>query len=73
MTFDRQAIYSQRLQSLIAMAKHPGCKAHAWHTARRLALDESGLFRGIDQDLKDAMTGRAEDLESVDPSQTKHL
>ena len=48
-------VYDQQLQHLIRLAKQPGWKAYAWHRAKALDAEESGLFRGIADDLKAAM------------------
>lgn len=44
--------YKTQLDHLIKLAKNPGFKAHAWSRAKELAEDRTGLFAGIDQDLK---------------------
>ena len=48
-------VYDQQLQHLIRLAKQPGWKAYAWERAKTLHKEESGLFRGIAEDLKAAM------------------
>ena len=47
--------YQDQLQHLIAMASQPGAKAHAWHRAKELDADQSGLWTGIAADLERAM------------------
>lgn len=56
MTCDLSTIYETTLAHLIAMAKVPGFKAHAWHRAQKLDQDPSGLWTGIADALKAAMT-----------------
>ena len=48
-------VYDQQLQHLIRLAKQPGWKAYAWERAKTLHREESGLFRGIADDLKAVM------------------
>ena len=48
-------VYDQQLQHLIRLARHPGWKAYAWHRAKVLDADDTGLWRGIADDLKAAM------------------
>jgi hypothetical protein len=43
--------YAKMLAHLIAMAQQPGFKAHAWHRAKALDSDISGIYRGIKDDL----------------------
>lgn len=64
--FDRQ------LQNLIRLAQSPGWKAYAWHRAKELDADRSGLFRGMADALKAAMTGLAEAGASEGQTPTKH-
>ena len=51
----RHREYSLQLQHLIRLARQPGWKAYAWERAKVLHREESGLFRGIADDLKAAM------------------
>lgn len=51
----RHGEYSLQLQHLIRLARQPGWKAYAWHRAKVLDAEETGLFRGIADDLKAAM------------------
>ena len=51
----RHREYSLQLQHLIRLAKQPGWKLYAWERAKTLHREESGLFRGIADDLKAAM------------------
>lgn len=72
MTFDRQAHFQRQLQHLISMAKLPGWKAYAWRRAQDLDAEASGLFAGMADALKAAMTGgQGEGSESVDQCPTK--
>ena len=48
-------VYDQQLQHLINLARQPGWKAYAWERAKVLHREESGLFRGIADDLKAEM------------------
>lgn len=47
--------YQQQLDWLVTMASNPGAKAHAWHRAKELAADKSGLWLDIDKRLTEAM------------------
>lgn len=51
-------VYDQQLQHLVRLAKQPGWKAYAWQRAKDLDREETGLFRGIAEDLKAAMAGQ---------------
>ena len=48
-------VYDQQLQHLIRLAKLPGWNAYAWYRAKTRHREESGLFRGSADDLKEAM------------------
>ncbi len=48
--------YERHLAHLIRMAGEPGWKAYAWHRAQELDADRSGMWRGIAEALKTAMT-----------------
>lgn len=48
--------YTHHLNHLIAMAKVEGFKAYAWKRAQAMDEDQSGLWTGIANDLKAAMT-----------------
>lgn len=56
MTCDLSTIYETTLAHLIAMAKVEGSKAYAWKRAQALDEDQSGLWTGIADALKAAMT-----------------
>jgi hypothetical protein len=47
--------YQDHLTHLIVMANMPGAKAHAWHRAKELDADQSGMWTGIAADLERAM------------------
>jgi hypothetical protein len=49
--FSRQEIYAETLQHLIWMAGQKGAKQYAWHRAKELDSDISGLWVGIKDDL----------------------
>ena len=44
-------VYRETLNHLTAMAKTPGWKEHAWHRAKELDADPTGIWNGIAQDL----------------------
>ena len=50
--------YDRMLAHLVAMAKQPGFKAHAWHRAKALDSDISGMYRGIKNELMKIMTNQ---------------
>lgn len=43
------------LDWLIKLSKEPGWRHHAWHRAQELDKDESGLWSGIADELKNTM------------------
>jgi hypothetical protein len=47
--------YQEQLDHLIKLAKTPGWKHYAWHRAKELEKDRSGLFKWIAEDLRKAM------------------
>lgn len=47
--------YEQQLNHLIELSKNEGFKAQAWYRAKELDKDESGLWAGIANELKNAM------------------
>jgi hypothetical protein len=47
--------FNDQLQWLITMARTPGWKAYAWHRAKEMAADDSGLWPEIDKRLEEAM------------------
>lgn len=52
---DYELAYKMQLDRLIQIAQDPAWKAWAWEYAKELASDKSGVFAGIDEDLKKAM------------------
>ena len=48
-------VYDKALAHLIKLAKTPGWKEYAWHRALQLEADDTGLWRGIAEALKQAM------------------
>lgn len=50
--------YDNQLAHLIKLAKTPGWKQYAWHRALELDRDDTGLWRGIAEALKQAMLAR---------------
>lgn len=47
--------YAEHLAHLVRMASIPGARDHAWHRAKEMAADPSGLWPGIDAALKAEM------------------
>lgn len=64
------SFYQRHLDWLIAMGKHPGFKGHAWHRAKQLDADPSGMWVGI-KDALVAAIGREQTLESASLSRQK--
>jgi len=62
--------YQRHLDWLITMAKSPGFKGQAWHRAKELDANPSGLWAGISADLLSRI-GSERTSESVSPSQPK--
>jgi len=56
-------IYTEHLTHLVKMASIPGAKHHAWHRAKQLAEDRSGLWRGIDKELVQLMAASSQQLQ----------
>ena len=50
--------YAKMLAHLVTMAQQPGFKAHAWHRAKALDSDISGMYRGIKNELMKIMTNQ---------------
>ena len=50
--------YETQLAHLTKLAKTPGFKLYAWHRALQLEADDTGLWRGIAEALKQAMLAR---------------
>lgn len=59
--------YQTQLQWLVKLARLPGWKEHAWHRAKALEADQSGIWTGIKQDL----IGQVKASESALPCDTK--
>jgi hypothetical protein len=51
------SLYAETLNHLVWMAKQPASKNHAWHRAKELDSDISGLWVGIKDDLVEHMKG----------------
>jgi hypothetical protein len=47
--------YQRTLDHLIVMASTNGWKAHAWHRAKEMDADPTGIWKGISQDLVNRM------------------
>ena len=56
---DYHAHIEEQFAWLLTMARNPATKAHAWHRAKELAADESGLYAGIDLRLQAAMASES--------------
>lgn len=50
-----QTAYQKQLDWLIKLASNPGWKSYAWERAQELDKEQSGLFRGIAEDLNNRM------------------
>lgn len=57
-------LFARQLAHLVSLASTPGWREHAWHRARELEDDESGLWQGMALALKremlKKMTNRSE-------------
>lgn len=49
--WNSQEIYQRDLQWLIRLSKQKGWKEYAWHEAKKMDADPSGLWTGIKDDL----------------------
>lgn len=47
--------YDAQLNHLVVLAKTPGFKEYAWHRALELDRCETGMWKGIAQELKEHM------------------
>lgn len=47
--------YDAQLNHLVVLAKTPGFKEYAWHRALKLDRCETGMWKGIAQELKEHM------------------
>lgn len=52
---DYKLACKMQLDRLTQIAQDPAWKAWAWEYAKELAADKSGVFKGIDEDLKKSM------------------
>jgi len=52
---DYKLPYKMQLDRLTQIAQDQAWKAWAWEYAKELAADKSGVFKGIDEDLKKSM------------------
>lgn len=52
---DYELAYRLQLDHLVRIAQDPKWKSWAWEYAKELSADKSGVFKGIDEDLKKAM------------------
>lgn len=64
------SLFQRHLDWLITMAKNPGFKGQAWHRAKLLDADPSGLWFGIKDALLNAI-GLEPASESESQSQEK--
>lgn len=65
------SLYKKSLDHLVWMAQMEGAKAHAWHRAKVLDADETGMWKGIADDLERRMNGPAKPAASVPPKHGK--
>lgn len=63
--------YKTQLEWLVKLAHSPGWREYAWHRAKELEADPTGLWTGIKQDLTRHMTGLGANSESANPIPTK--
>lgn len=47
--------FEVQLAHLVKLAREPGWKQYAWHRAKELGQDDSGLWAGLPQKLREAM------------------
>jgi hypothetical protein len=74
MCFDHKKIYEQTLERMVLLSSTPGWKHYAWAYTKELSQNQTGLFKGLDEDLKARMTGPESTKASADPALTKpHL
>lgn len=57
--FSQQETYAKSLHHLIWMAGLKGAKQYAWHEAKRLDADPSGLWKGIAAELTKVMNEKS--------------
>lgn len=70
MTWNTKEFQTQ-LEHLIVLAKHPGWRAQAWHRAKVLDADQSGMYAGLAEALTNAMAGSDGRSESAPHGQEK--
>ena len=51
-------VYETQLAHLIKLASNPGWKEFSWHRAKELELCETGMWKGIAEDLKRHMLAK---------------
>ena len=71
MCFDPKKIYEQTLERMVLLSNTPGWKHYAWAYSKELSQNSTGLFKGLDEDLKARMTGPESTKASEDPELTK--
>ena len=57
--FSQQETYAKSLRHLIWMAGLKGAKQYAWHEAKRLDADPSGMWKGIAAELTKVMNANS--------------
>jgi len=53
--FNSEEAYRRIFEHYLMLCKIPGWKDHAWHMVKELDKDTSGLFKGIKNDIINAM------------------
>jgi hypothetical protein len=53
--FNSEEAYRRIFENYLKLCKIPGWKDHAWHMVKELDKDTSGLFKGIKNDIINAM------------------
>jgi hypothetical protein len=71
MCFDPKKIYEQTLERMVHLSSTPGWKHYAWAYTKELSQNPTGLFKGLDEDLKARMTGPESTKASADLESTK--
>lgn len=69
--FNPSKEFQTQLEHLIVLAKHPGWRAQAWHRAKVLDADQSGMYAGLAEALTKAMAGSDGKSESAPHGQEK--
>jgi hypothetical protein len=70
-SLDLHGAFQAQLVHLTRLAAIPAWKAWAWHRAKELDVDPSGLFTGMAEAVKAAMTGQGVAKASEAPTSTK--